>query len=79
MEDIKLTYRKDGDYLLPNLSILNDESNIYHISKYGNLRLDYLKNHKRGLYTELMLDCKLLKHLMDIDKQANKKSKNNNK
>lgn len=72
MENIKLTYRKDGDYLLSNLVALENESNNYHIGKYGYLRLEYLKKHKKGFYTELMLDGKLSEHLMDIDKQANK-------
>ena len=69
----KLTYRKDGDYLLPNLAVLKDECNNYHIGKYGYLRLDYLKKNKRGYYTELMLYGKLPEHLIEIDKQANKR------
>ena len=71
----KLTYRKDGDYLLPNLAVLKDECNNYHIGKYGYLRLDYLKKNKRGYYTELMLYGKLPEHLIEIDKQANKRVK----
>jgi len=75
MENIKLTYRKDGDYLIPNLAISKDESNKYYIGKYGYLRLEYLKKYKKGYYTELMLDGKLSEHLMNIDKQANKRVK----
>lgn len=71
----KITYHQEGDYLIPNLAVLKDESNNYHISKYGYLRLDYLKKNKKDYYTELMLDGKLPEHLIEIDKQANKRVK----
>ena len=69
----KITYRKEGDYLIPDLCIENNKNNDYHVGKYGRLRLSYLKEHKRGLYTELMLDGKLSKHLALIDEDANKR------
>ena len=37
------TYRQEGDYLIPNLS-LPDESE-YQIGKYGRMRRSYLKEH----------------------------------
>jgi len=45
MENLKekLTYRQEGDYLIPNIAVSKDESNNNHIVKYGYLRLDYLK------------------------------------
>ena len=75
MENLKekLTYRQEGDYLIPNIAVSKDESNNNHIGKYGYLRLDYLKKNKKGYYIELMLDGKLPEHLIEIDKQANKK------
>lgn len=77
MENVKskITYHQEGDYLIPNLTVLKDESNSYHIGKYGYLRLDYLKKNKKGLYNELMLDGTLPNHLMYIDKQANNRVK----
>lgn len=77
MKDIReeLTFRQEGDYLIPNLAVLKDENNTYHISKYWYLRLDYLKKTKKDYYTELMLDGKLSEHLFEIDKQAKKKVK----
>ena len=69
----KITYHKEGDYLIPNLYIKNYKKNDYHIGKYGRLRLKYLKEHNRGLYTELLLDGKLDKHLALIDEDANKR------
>lgn len=77
MENLKekLTYRQEGDYLIPNIAVSKDESNNNHIGKYGYLRLDYLKKNKKGYYIELMLDGKLPEHLIEIDKQVNKKVK----
>ena len=66
----KITYRQEGDYLIPNL-VLPKNTNNYQIGKYGYLRLDFLKEHKKGLYTELMMNASLEKHLSDIDKEAN--------
>lgn len=68
----KITYRKEGDYLIPNLYIENNNNN-YSIGKYGRLRLNYLKEHKRVLYTELLLTGKLSEHLALIDEDAKKR------
>lgn len=38
---MEISYKKCGDYLLPNLS-LNDR-NYENLNKYGLMRLDYLK------------------------------------
>ena len=69
----KITYRKEGDYFIPNLYIKNYKKSDYSIGKYGRLRLNYLKEHKRVLYTELLLDGKLSKHLALIDEDAKKR------
>jgi hypothetical protein len=68
----KITYHKEGDYLIPDLTIKNDNKN-YHIGKYGNLRLSFLKEHKKGLYTELMMNGELRNHLVDIDMATTKR------
>ena len=65
----EITYHKEGDYLIPDLIMENSYEN-YHIGKYGRLRLNYIKNYKRGLYTELMINGTLTDHLIDIDKTA---------
>lgn len=69
----KITYRKEGDYLIPNLYIKDYKKSDYSIGKYGRLRLNYLKEHKRVLYTELLLNGKLSKHLALIDENAKKR------
>ena len=70
----KITYHKEGDYLIPDLIIEENKANKdYHIGKYGRLMLNYIKNYKRGLYTELMINGTLSKHLSDIENTANER------
>ena len=66
----KITYHKEGDYLVPDL-IMEDSYDNYQIGKYGRLRLNYIKKYKRGLYMELMMNGTLSKHLADIVNAAN--------
>ena len=70
--NVKVTYHQEGDYLIPDL-ILPKDTNSYQIGKYGYLRLEFLKEHKRGLYCELKLKNELNKHLIDADKEANER------
>ena len=69
---MELEYRKCGDYYIPNLVAPENMKN-FKIGKYGNLRLRYLKEHKKAEYTILLMDNKLQKHLMDIDTTANER------
>lgn len=77
MENIRerITYHREGDYLIPDLAVSEGVSDNYRIGKYGYLRLDWLQQNKKGLYTELMLECKLPEHLVEIDKHANERVK----
>ena len=68
----KITYHKEGDYLIPDL-IMENSNEDYTIGKYGRLRLNYIKEYKRGLYTELMINGTLSKHLADIENTANER------
>ena len=49
---------------------MEKSNSTYTIGKYGHLRNKFLKEHKRGLYTELMINGTLTDHLIDIDKTA---------
>lgn len=65
----EITYRKEGDYLIPNLAIKGTESD-YHIGLYGRLKLEYIKKHQLGLYSDLILNGTLPEYLIEIDKTA---------
>lgn len=67
----EITYHKVGDYLVPNLYLPKQLEKS--IGKYGRLRLNYLKNFKKGLYTELLISGTLKQHLIDIDENATNK------
>lgn len=62
------TYREVGDYMLPNLSLPQQE--IKPIGIWGQRRKRYLKEHHRVLYYNLLTSGKLNSCLADIDKQA---------
>ena len=65
------TYSKVGDYQIPNLTLPDEPE--YHISIWGQRRLNYLKKHKRILYANLLTSGKLNEHLYEIDKTAFKR------
>ena len=64
---MELTYRKVGDYYLPNLTPPESPK----VGKYGMLRRTCLRNHHRGLYTGMMLSGTLNAHLEEVDRNAN--------
>lgn len=68
---MNIEYTKVGDYLLPNLVI--DKKNYEQINKYGYLRLDYIKKHKKGLYQSLLMRNELTNHLLSVSKECEKR------
>ena len=70
----EITFHKEGDYFVPDLYLEKEEyENDYIIGKYGHLRLEYLKNHKKAEYIIMFMNCTLRKHIVDTDKQAKEK------
>ena len=65
-----MTYTRNGDYLFPALYLEDAELPI---GKYGLLRKSYLKEHKRGWYSSLLLTGKLDAHLAEIDRSCNER------
>ena len=63
------TYIKQGDYLLPNLTLPAEEETGY-IGVWGQRRLNYLKHHRKVLYYNLLTSGKLHSHLADTEEQA---------
>lgn len=70
---MELNYTKVGDYLLPNLTIKNQ--NFERINKYGYLRLEYLKEHNKGLYTTLLMQEELRNHLVSVSNECEERLK----
>ena len=62
---MKLTYRRCGDYYLPNIGIPEEDTRP--LGKYGKMRLQYLREHRSFLFNQLLLTGKLTGHLPSID------------
>ena len=67
---MKITYTMQGDYLLPNLTLPEQDSRP--IGLWGQQHLRYIKRSRPILYTNLLTKCKLNEYLADIDEQAQK-------
>ena len=64
----ELTYKRNGDYLLPDLGLTEAEQKP--LGKYGIMRQRYLEQSRPGLYTRLILKGSLMAHLQEIDETA---------
>ena len=62
-----LDYVLVGDYYLPVLSLPEETRPI---GCWGMLRKEYLKEHKSGMYSCLLLTARLDSHLADVNEQA---------
>ena len=62
---MELTYRKCGDYHIPNLTL--SDTKEYNIGKYGWLRRTYLKEHRPAVYNLLLATERLLPHLEEVE------------
>ena len=60
-----------GEDSLYYLDLYLPEETEYPIGKYGMLRKTYLKDHRKGLYLELVLAGKLNEHLHQTDEECN--------
>ena len=65
---MELKYTRIGDYELPNLTLNDNKKGT--INKYGMSRLDYLKAHKKALYTTLLMKDEITNHLVSVSKNA---------
>ena len=67
-ENNGLWYELQGDYYIPCLKLPDEEQ--VEVGIWGQRHLEYIKHHRKGFYTSLVLECKLNRYLADIDKQA---------
>ena len=65
-EQIGGTYRQEGDYLLPNLTV----PEIASVGVWGQRHLRYIREHRKALYIGLQLSNELDSYLTNIDQQA---------
>ena len=62
------TYTMQGDYRLPNLTLPPEEERL--IGVWAHRRRQYLKQHHKILYYNLLTSGKLRSHLTDAEEEA---------
>ena len=70
-EEMGGTYRQVGEYFIPTLVLPDDGA--YQIGKYGHMRHSYLKEHRKILYTNYVVEGTLWGHLSEIDQACNER------
>lgn len=65
---MELTYTMQGNYLIPDLTVPESPK----LGKYGMLRRTFLRKHRDGIYTGMLLSGTLNSHLQEVDEQAQK-------
>ena len=73
-EEMGGTYRQVGYYFIPNITLPDDGE--YQIGKYGRMRRSYLKEYRKILYNNYVLEGTLFKHLAEIDQIGNERIEN---
>lgn len=69
MKTNNITYRRVGDYNIPNLILPPEEANIT-LGKWGMLHKDYLLKYKKVLFATLLTEGELYQHCAEVEKQA---------
>lgn len=70
-EEMGGTYIRNGDYLIPCITLPEEEQRF--IGVWGQRHLRYLKAHRRGVYLNLLTSGRLNDYLADIEEQAQKR------
>ena len=70
-EEMGGTYRREGDYFVPNL--LPPDTPKHKIGKYGLLCQSYLKEHRPIIYSTMLLNGALWQYLADVDQTCNER------
>lgn len=66
---MKINYIKNGDYLIPKLGITTSTTNS--INRYGLLKLNYIKKHKKQLYRNPLTNNQLTDYLSSVSNECN--------
>ncbi len=64
----EITYTEINGLYYPDLKLPKQPEVSF--GKYGQMRLEFLKKHRRGTYTTLVTQAKLGEHLSEIDLEA---------
>ena len=67
-EELGGKYERQGDYLIPCLTVPAEEEQA--IGIWGQRHLDYLKQYRKVTYTNLLTSSRINAYLADINRQA---------
>ena len=65
----KITYRRVGDYFIPNLVLPPEEASVT-LGKWGMMHKNYLEKHKKVFFNTLLMQGELYQHCAEIENQA---------
>ncbi len=68
-EKTGISYTLQGDYYIPYFT-LPPKTDNRPIGIWGKRHRDYLKNHRKAIYSSMLMDNTLHSYLADINKQA---------
>ena len=71
-EELGGKYERQGDYLIPCLSVPAEEEQP--IGIWGQRHMNYLKQYHKVTYTNLLTSGMLNAYLVDVDRQAQERS-----
>ena len=64
----EITYSRQGDYLIPDLTLPTEPE--IQLGRYALMHRDYLEQHKRVTYLNLLTSGELNKHLYEVEQTA---------
>ena len=63
-----LWYELQGDYYIQCLRLPDEEQVEFGV--WGVRHLEYIKHHRKGFYTSLLIGCNLNRYLADVNRQS---------
>ena len=66
-----ITYQLAGDVYLPLIVVTDQPTKP--LGKWGRMRRTYLREHRSGTYTEMLLTGTLMQHLSEIEETAERR------
>ena len=67
-ENTGIGYTLNGEYYLPDLTLLEEEER--EIGAWGQRHLRYIREHRKGFYAQLVMTGKLNSYLLEVDQRA---------
>ncbi|MCI7595984.1 MAG: TnpV protein [Lachnospiraceae bacterium] len=68
---MEIEYIQSGDFQIPNLIVNKEPEGM--LTKFGLMRKNFLKEHKRGIYSGMLLKGTLKEHCLTIQEQADQR------